>query len=302
MASRSWLRGCALLLVTLLLVAACASGNASTKAPAPGISPAYPMAAAPTTAPSQPIGSTVGQAANGPSSEVIPLTRMVIRSAKLSLQVKDVESALAQVRQIADVNGGYVTASHTSLVKDGDAERVVADVTIAVRSDTFDRAVQSVRAIASKVESEDGATQDVTEEYVDLDANLRNLQASESALIKLTGKADRLEDVLTLQRELANVRGQIERLEGRKRYLEHQTTMSTISVNLHLPPIATTPVWNPVATFERGWQASRAALETLADVLISVLAFGWWLILLVAGGVALYRRTRPPSRSAPPAL
>jgi hypothetical protein len=220
---------------------------------------------------------------------------MVIRGATLSLQVQSVEAALQKIRSVADADGGYVTASHTSYTQEDGQDRPVAQVTIAVRSDTFDQAVQSVRGMATKVENEDGTSQDVTDEYTDLAANLRNLQASEDTLLKLTAKADKLEDVLTLERELANVRGQIERIQGRQRLLEHQTSMATIAINLHLPPppevTAVGSAWNPVATFERSWQASLVALETLADLVIAVVAFAWWLIPLVAvGGVLIQRR------------
>jgi hypothetical protein len=156
------------------------------------------------------------------------------------------------------------------------------------------------------VESEDGTSQDVTDEYTDLDANLRNLQASEDTLLKLTAQASNLNDVLTLERELANVRGQIERIKGRQRLLEHQTSMATIAINLHLPPsseiTAVGPAWNPVATFLRGWRASLVALETLADVVIGIIAFGWWLIPLVVAGIYLFQRNRSRRlpRPAPP--
>ena len=70
--------------------------------------------------------------------------------------------------------------------------------------------------------TEASGSQDVTEEYVDLGANLRNLQASESAILKLMDKATQIQDVLALQRELTNVRGQIERIQGRKTYLERR--------------------------------------------------------------------------------
>jgi Domain of unknown function (DUF4349) len=276
-------------------------------APANGQSAADQSAARPAAAAPTPSGSAA-------PLDVIPTDRMVIRDAKLSLQVTNVETALQKVRDIADTYGGYVTASHTSFEKVTDPltnepqDRMVADVTIAVRSDAYDRAVGGLRQLATKVESEDGTSQDVTEEYVDLDADLRNLQASEDAILKLIDKAQRLEDVLTLQQQLANVRGQIERIQGRKRYLEHATSMSTISLNLHLPPVEAgplpplkQPVWNPLATFERGWRASLIALETIADILIVAVSFGWWLVPFAALGVYAYQRARRrPAPAIPP--
>src|SRR6185437_12892729 len=185
-----------------------------------------------------------------------PLDRMVIRTAQLAVEVGDIESSLAQVRQIAQHGGGFVSASTTRIEKVNDQERTVADLTIQVRSDTVDSTLSALRALG-KVNSESSGSQDVTEEYVDLDSNLRNLQASEAAILKLMDKATRIEDVLSLQRELTNVRSQIERIQGRKRFLERRTDMATIAVSLRLPPVEGSRAvvggaWDPAAVAARG--------------------------------------------------
>ena len=111
---------------------------------------------------------------------------------------------------------------------------MVADLTLQVRSDAADATVSDLRALG-KVTTETSGSQDVTEEYVDLGSNLRNLQASETAILKLMDKATQIQDVLALQRELTNVRGQIERIQGRKTYLERRSDMATITLSLRLP-------------------------------------------------------------------
>src|ERR1700726_5020074 len=137
---------------------------------------------------------------------------------------------------------------------------MVADLTLQVRGDAADSTLSDLRALG-KVTTEASGSQDVTEEYVDLGSNLRNLQASESAILKLMDKATQIQDVLSLQRELTNVRGQIERIQGRKTYLERRSDMATITLSLRLPPLATTAgplngAWDPAGVAERGWQAS----------------------------------------------
>jgi hypothetical protein len=155
--------------------------------------------------------------------------------------------------------------------------------------------MSDLRALG-KVTTETSGSQDVTDEYVDLDANLRNLQASETAILKLMDKATQISDVLSLQRELTNVRGQIERIQGRKTYLERRTDMATITLSLRLPPVAAAPItgtsWDPVATALRGWQASLTVLRALASVAIVALAFSWWLVPVAALGVVVWRRRR----------
>src|SRR5262249_24861839 len=134
------------------------------------------------------------------------------------------------------------------------------------------------------------------------------LQATEAAILKLMDKATQIQDVLSLQRELTQVRGQIERIQGRKTYLERRTDMATITLSLRLPPVQPTQptggAWDPVATALRGWQASLTILRGAADALIIPLAFSWWLVPFVAAGVYVWLQRRRgatgPTQAATP--
>lgn len=281
---------------------------ADSAAKVDGVAPSAPPAAAPANAAGGVARQAVSQNATAAlevqAQSTQPLDRMVIRTAQLAIEVTDVEPALAQVRQIAQQGGGFVSGSTTRVEKVNDTERTIADLTIQVRSETADATVSALRGLG-KVTSESSGSQDVTEEYVDLDSNLRNLQASEAAILKLLDKATRIEDVLALQRELTSIRGQIERIQGRKRFLERRTDMATIAVSLRLPAVETNrPLlggsWDPAAVAARGWQASLAVLRTAAEVLIVVLAFSWWLVPLVGLGAWIWMQRRRP-RPAPAA-
>ena len=239
------------------------------------------------------------------AGDLPPLGQLVIQNARLALQVNDVETALRQARAIADAGGGYVSASDSSYVPIGGADQLVADLTIQVRADAFDQSVQALRQLAGKVVSESGTSQDVTAESVDLDANLRNLQASEAATLKLMDKAQSLSDILTLQHELTTIRGQIQQIQGRQRYLSQRTALATITVSFQPLPAAsttttTTPAWNPASAFERGWRASLQTLQTLLDAAITAVAFGWWLTPLAGLGYYLLRRNHQRPGIAPP--
>jgi Domain of unknown function (DUF4349) len=275
--------------------AAIAANGASVAAGAPATAPK------PAEAQSQATDAAVADT----SAQV--LDRMVIRAAQLSVEVQDMESALSQARAIASRAGGFVSASDTHIEKVNDKDNMVANLTLQVRSDSADSAMSDLRGLG-KVTAESSGSQDVTDEYVDLNSNLRNLQASEAAILKLMDKATQIQDVLSLQRELTQVRGQIERIQGRKTYLERRTDMATITLALRLPAAASTSqtsggAWDPVATALRGWQASLSMLRGTADVVIVVLAFSWWLLPFVAlGGFIWYqRRRRGPVQPIAPA-
>jgi hypothetical protein len=288
------------------------SGKAA-QAPAPPVAPAAataPGAPAPAVAVDAARSSAGGNAASQASTvaettAAQSLDRMVIRTAQLTVEVASMEQALTQARQIASRGGGIVSASNTNIEKVNDQDRMVADLTIQVRSDALDTAMTELRALG-KVTTEATGSQDVTEEYVDLGSNLRNLQASEAAILKLMDKATQISDVLQLQRELTNVRGQIERIQGRKTYLERRSDMATVTLALRLPPPEATArpfsgAWDPAAIAARGWQASLAMLRGLAEVVIVVVAFSWWLVPFVALFIYyLLHRRRTPTVAAPP--
>jgi hypothetical protein len=290
-----------------------APAPAPTSAPAAAIAPGAPAPigappaivtgdAAQRSAVSQ--NATDSLAAQAPSSAAAqPVDRMVIRTAQLAVEVTDIEGALAQVRQIAQQGGGFVSGSSTRIERVNDQERTIADLTIQVRSETVDSSLSALRALG-KVTTESSGSQDVTEEYVDLDSNLRNLQASETAILKLMDKTTRIEDVLALQRELTNVRGQIERIQGRKRFLERRADMATIAISLRLPPVEGSRsvlggAWDPFAVAARGWQASLTVLRGLAEAVIVVIAFSWWMVPIAGAGIYFWQQRRRP-RPAPP--
>lgn len=274
-----------------------AARPAATTAPAAARPAAAQRSAAPPAA-------DAGAANASEASQVsVPWDRMVIRTARLALQVEDVEASIERVREIARVNGGYVGTSNTSFERLGTQERMVADMTLQVRTEVLDTAIAALRRLATKVETEAVTSQDVTEEYVDLESSLRNLKAAEEGIRRLIDRTTRIEEVLSLQRELTNVRAQIERIEGRKRFLERRTEMATVTVSLRLPPPEVKPVgplaaWDPVAQAGRGWEGSLVVLRGIADTLILVVSFGWWLLPLAALAVFVVRSRRP--RSAPP--
>jgi Domain of unknown function (DUF4349) len=295
----------------------------TSKGVAPGAMPAAsPAMAVPGAAvvPGAPVAVASGgvasdaaqraQAAAGSQANALPdtsaqiLDRMVIRTAQLAVEVGDMEQALAQARAIASRSGGFVSASSTHIEKVNDQDRMVADLTLQVRSDSADAALSDLRALG-KVTSETSGSQDVTDEYVDLQSNLRNLQASESAILKLMDRATQIQDVLSLQRELTNVRGQIERIQGRKTYLERRTDMATITLSLRLPPPQDAkPIsggaWDPFAVAQRGWQASLTLLRGAAEAVIIVVAFSWWLVPFIAlGAYAFVQRRRRAAPAAP---
>ncbi|HDN79335.1 MAG TPA: DUF4349 domain-containing protein, partial [Chloroflexi bacterium] len=231
--------------------------------------------------------------------------RMIIRQAELSLVVKDTKEAIGQVESIAVEKGGYL---HQSEVwKEG--ESLKARLVIMVPADKFEETLAALRDIATDVLSESVSGQDVTEEYVDLSARLKNLEATEEELRELLAtvreRSGKAEDILAVYRELSQIRSEIERVKGRMKYLEQMTAFSTITVSI-TPSILAQPIapatWQPARTF---WKASRAlvkAFQALVNVLIWVVVFGLPILIVVSIPFVLalwiWRRRRKVSPKA----
>jgi PKD repeat protein len=153
---------------------------------------------------------------------------MIVRTGDISLVVNDVSVAIDQVTQTADGFGGYVVSSRVWKER----ERLVGSIAIRVPAEHFDDAMRALRELAVDVTSERTSSKDVTEEYVDLSAKLKNLEATEVQLLKLMEKAETVEEILDVQRELSNTRGQIEQTKARMQYLERTSATSLIEVYL----------------------------------------------------------------------
>ncbi len=154
--------------------------------------------------------------------------RMIVRTGNMWLIVNDVPIALDQIAELSDSFEGYVVSSRRW--KEG--ERLAGSIAIRVPAEYFDDVVRMLRELAVEVVSEDASSRDVTEEYVDLSAKLGNLEATEEQLLRLMEKAEKVEDILNVQRELSKVRGEIEQTKGRMQYLERTSATSLIEVHL----------------------------------------------------------------------
>lgn len=201
--------------------------------------------------PGAPTAAAASRGGGVAEASVPPLDRMVVANVNLTVSVEHAVEAARVAEGIALRYGGFVSGSN---IRDADKSRE-ATVTLRIPSPSLPEALAELRGIGRKVTDETRTTQDVTDQYTDVQSSLRNLQATETRLLALMERAGRMEEILTLQRELTNIRGQIERLEGRRRVLENRADLATIVVRL---------VELPGADLRNGWNPGTTALEALA--------------------------------------
>jgi uncharacterized protein DUF4349 len=165
--------------------------------------------------------------------------RMVVKTAELGVRSRDVRGSAEEARRVAERFGGEVLSSRVY----AGSGPVSADLVLSVPSDEFEAALDELRGLGERVTTDTVEGQDVTEEFVDLESRERNLLAAEESLLELYDRAESVEDTLTVERELTDIRGQIEEVQGRIQYLERRTATSEIV--LHLEPVATAPPERP---------------------------------------------------------
>ncbi len=217
------------------------------------------------------------------SSQTEPLTdRLIIRSASLELVVRDTQTVQTQINQLVNELGGYVVTSQ--LTKYDEGMRI--NLTVRVPAETLDATLAQLRDWALEVRSQNISGQDVTEEYSDLQAQLRHLQATETQLLTFLKEAESTEAALSVYTELQRIQGEIERVKGRIQYLEQASALSSVTVTL-IPDALAQPVsvagWRPQGTLRQAFEALVRTLQFLVEALIWVLVYLLPVALLVLG-------------------
>ena len=254
-------------------------------------------------------------AAGGFASQGETIERLVISNAFLSMVVPDPSTSVNEIAALARELGGFVVSSNvfqTTFFEEVGAQAGVtadqASITIRVPSEQMDEALETIKEGATEVRNENITSDDVTQEFTDLESRLRNLESAEEQLLDIMNNAEKTEDVLSVFNQLTQIRAEIEVIQGRIQYLSESARLSAISVDL-IPDVAAQPLeiggWRPEGTVKDAFTALIQALRFLGNAaiwtLICVVPVG--LILGVPGyfaGRSIRRRRQVTKRKATP--
>jgi hypothetical protein len=272
-------RAVLLILILALLTVAVGCGMAAPAPPSMGVGGADEMSreSAPQVAPGAeaPPAMEEGQAVAWATQDIVG-DRMIVRTGSLAIVVKDTEETLEAIERLASELGGYVSDLQSWRQDD----QMAATVTVRILAASFDQARERIKELAIEVESENASGQDVTEEYVDLEARLNNLEVAEGELLELLASAQEThkdaESILAIYNEITNVRMQIEQIKGRMQYLESASELATLTITV-TPEEIEEPVVEP------GWEPlrqARDALRTLVNALKGLITVMIWVVLL----------------------
>ena len=165
--------------------------------------------------------------------------RKIIRNADITMEVDSTTDAQHRVTSIAEANGGFVVTSEAKQREHADPSKRTLDIKLVVRipSERFGPALDEIKQLAGNLPGENISGQDVTEDFIDLEARIKTQKALESQFLAIMKQAGSVTEALEVQRQIADVRTDIEKLEGRKRFLENRSSLSTITVNIQKPKV-----------------------------------------------------------------
>lgn len=195
------------------------------------------------------------------------LDRKIIRNANLTLEVASPSDAQPKIVSIAEAHQGFVVTSEATqrTVDDKTKPDITVNLIVRVPASQFNQVMEEVRAVGTRKIQEKVTGQDVTEEFMDLEARIKNQKALELQFIEIMKRAGKVDDALSVQRQLAEVRTEIEKLEGRRRFLENQASLSTINITLQPP----TQIVNATGF----WYSVRTAFSDGVDVATEIILF-----------------------------
>ena len=208
-------------------------------------------------------------------------SHMIIKNGDVKLLVEDTDIAIDRATQTIGDMGGYIISSRVWYQPHYDGENYkYATITIGVPVDQFERTLSRLRGLAVKVLDETASGEDVTNQFVDLQSQVTNLEATRDRIKSFLEDAKTVDEALRINQELANVEAQIEQIKGQMNYLQDRSAYSTITVNFEpvLPELIATPtptpvpnVWQPGETFNNAKKSVTVAYQGIIDFLIWVL-------------------------------
>jgi hypothetical protein len=313
------------LLLTALLLAACGTPAApateapameATMPPAATAAPLYSAVVEPSAALPQDQAKAAGDAAAAPNTMPVQgavvqtgtdaLTsaqtgsRMVIKNAEVRLLVEKTDTAIDRALQVVGDVEAYIISSKVWYQAGPDGVNYkYATLTIGVPVDQFETAMRRLRATALQVLDENASGQDVSDEYVDLQSQLGNLEATRDRIRSFLDQAKTVEESLRINQELATIEAQIEQVKGRMNYLSNRSAFSTITLTLEpqIPPVTPEPTptpaptatpepWNPGTTLHQATKAVTSIYQGFAELAIWI--FVVVLPLLAPFGLVLW--------------
>lgn len=303
-------------LLAIIVLAACGgAAPAATQAPAlPDFSQAEQFSPAATEAPAleEPVAdqssrqaldaaalpaatSVAFEISNAEGENVVVQSsnRKIIKNADVRLLVKDTDVAIDRSTQVISDLGGYIISSRVWYQDYFGNNLKYATITIGIPVDQFEKALLRFRGLSIRVLDENATGEDVTDQYVDLQSQLENLEATRARILEFLKAAKTVDEALRINQQLSDIENQIEQIKGRMNYLADRSSFSTITINFEpeFPILTATPTLTPAPTLTprptftaTPWKPGETftdASRTVANTYRGLIDFLIWIVVVV---------------------
>ena len=295
--------------VAMIVLVACGGAPAATQAPAMDEPAAAPQVSVAEVAP--PADRSSGQApevaippaptsaafeisnAEGENVVVQSSNRKIIKNADVRLLVKDTDVAIDRSTQVISDLGGYIISSRVWYQDYFGNNLKYATITIGIPVDQFEQALLRFRGLSIRVLDENATGEDVTDQYVDLQSQLENLEATRARILEFLQAAKTVDEALRINQQLSDIENQIEQIKGRMNYLADRSSFSTITVNFEpeFPILTATPTLTPEPTLtprptftSTPWKPGETftdASRTVTNTYRGLIDFLIWIVVVV---------------------
>jgi hypothetical protein len=201
--------------------------------------------------------------------------RMIVKNADIRLLVEDTNTAIDRTTQIVGDSGGYIVSSRVWYQDYAQYQLKYASVTLGVPVEEFEKVLSRLRGLALEVRDETASGEDVSDQYVDLQSQLTNLEATRERVKSFLDDTKTVEEALRVNQELSNLDAQIEQIKGRMNYLADRSSFSTITINFEpeypeLEPVVppATQTWNPGIVLKDALKVLTVAYQGIAEFVI----------------------------------
>lgn len=239
--------------------------------------------------------------ASSSQTDVVPIDRKIIRNAQLGIEAEKPEDIQQRITAIAQAKGGFVVSSQQSSSDPRVSVRDIVEMSVRVPADRFLETLTEIKAGPGRILKETIKGEDVTEEFIDIDARLRAKKALEQQFMEIMKRANTVDDALSVQSQLSDVRSEIEQIEGRRRFLENQASLSTIAIKIQTPTVFAAEsagfLDRLTESFGAGFEVALNFILGLVTFLVGSLPFAlvFGLPGYFVGRSILRRRNRPMS-------
>ncbi len=209
---------------------------------------------------------------SGSSKNNIPpsesTNRIIIQDTSLSLQVKDVPKTIEEIEEVTKSFGGFLITSHLSIPE----EAASGNISVRIPEEKRKEAMAAFKNMAVKVVSESVTGRDVTDQYTDLDARLEVLYKTKTKYEEILEKAEKVNDLMSVQQQLISLQTQIDNLKGQQTYYEQSAKLSKITIYLSTDelalPYAPTNEWRPAVIFKEAVRSLVGTVRSFGSLII----------------------------------